>query len=253
MPPVNFQGLSRCDVFSAAQGIVGQNSRKSMLACIRRNVIQHPCISWHTAFSIGTCKIYMPGILNSMVAWVLENRVFPIPPPGGDIGHLTWRNQTGSMCMLTSLSRKTTKTKRPSCSSTLYAPSADSIFKKEYGFVFHGFSLVFVFIKHSAVTCFPGCSTTSRSPAGGVNSGTQRCNTTTRKASTSHSTLLNHFGGLRTIILNIPPWSQATSDFGGAPWLSKEESIVSSSTKTRVRPTLNKSTDIKSVALTWHV
>ena len=47
VPPIDFHELSRCDIFSAAQMIVGQNSQKSMLACKLRNTTGCSTTSWH--------------------------------------------------------------------------------------------------------------------------------------------------------------------------------------------------------------
>ena len=68
--------LSRCDVSSAAQRIVGQNSQNSMLACILQNATGCSKASWyfwHTAFDKQCIRAYSSsGICNSMVVWVSE-------------------------------------------------------------------------------------------------------------------------------------------------------------------------------------
>ncbi len=70
-----------CEIFSAAQMIVGQ---KSMLAYILQkwlDLVEHPATSGilHlTYYALGHTKSF-PGILNSKVIWVLERRV-TLPP-----------------------------------------------------------------------------------------------------------------------------------------------------------------------------
>ncbi len=71
-----------CDIFSAAQRIVGQNSQKGMLACIlpyfkiQMDVVAHPGTSGilhFTYYALGHTKSLL-DILTSKVEWVLNSR-----------------------------------------------------------------------------------------------------------------------------------------------------------------------------------